>query len=77
MSLTDEQIQEDARACLESKVRQAQRMTPKERFFAGAELFEDACEITLAGIRARHPDWGKEELMEELRRIIKLDSRRK
>ena len=76
MQITGEQIRAEARACLESKIRRARRMSPKERFFAGAELFEDACQITLAGIRAKHPDWGQDDLMSELRRLIKLRSNR-
>ena len=72
MSLTEEQIREDTRACLESKVRQAQKMTPKERFFAGAELFEEACEITLAGIRNQYPEWTEEECRKELNYRVKL-----
>ena len=53
MSITDEEIRLEAKACDARKLAQAMRMTPAERFFAGAELFEQACDITLAGIRAQ------------------------
>ncbi|MDA7896107.1 hypothetical protein N9B47_00415 [bacterium] len=48
METTSEQIKAEARACDLRKLEQAKRMTPTERFLAGAELFEEACEITLA-----------------------------
>ena len=52
METSSEQIKTEARACDLRKLEQVKRMTPTERFLAGAELFEEACEITLAGIRA-------------------------
>jgi len=67
MSITDEEIRLEAKACDARKLAQAMRMTPAERFFAGAELFEQACEVTLAGIRAQYPDRTAEEQREELR----------
>ncbi len=72
MQLTDEQIREDARACLESKVRQARRMSMKERFLAGASLFEDACRWTLAGIRNQYPEWNEAECRVELRKRVEM-----
>ena len=41
---------------LRREVLRAQQMTPGDRFFAGAELFDYACSITLAGIRSQNPD---------------------
>ena len=76
MSITDEEIRLEAKACDARKLEQAKRMTPAERFFAGAELFEDACQITLAGIRAQYPDRTEEEHLEELKRLLKLSERR-
>jgi hypothetical protein len=72
MIITDEEIRQEARACDARKLAQAMRMTPAERFFAGAELFEYACEITLAGIRAQHPDRSEEEHRQELRQRIRM-----
>jgi hypothetical protein len=52
----DERIASDARFANLAKVRQARRMTPEMRFRAGSDLFEEACQWTLAGISARfHP----------------------
>lgn len=48
MNITDDEIRLEAKACDARKLAQARRMAPAERFFAGAELFEAACEITLA-----------------------------
>jgi len=76
VSITDEEIRLEAKACDARKLEQAKRMTPAERFFAGAGLFEDACRITLAGIRAQYPDRTEEEHLEELKRLLKLSERR-
>jgi hypothetical protein len=40
-----------------------------------ADLFDDACRWTMAGIRARHPGISKEDALTELRRIIAVGSR--
>lgn len=72
MSHTDEEIRQDAKACDSRKLAQAMRMTPAERFFAGAELFEQACEVTLAGIRMQYPQRTPEEHREELRNRIRM-----
>ena len=72
MQITDEQIQAEAKACDARKLEQARRMTPTERFLAGAELFEEACAVTLAGIRADYPKEDSEYHLEELRRFVKL-----
>ncbi len=42
-------------------VREAREMSPEEKLAAGAELFDYACEITLAGIRSEHPQADDEE----------------
>ncbi len=76
MSITDEEIRIEAKACDARKLAQARRMTPEERFFAGAELFEEACKITLAGIRAQYPDHSDEFHRTELKRLLNLSSRR-
>ena len=76
MSITDEEIRLAAKACDARKLAQAMRMTPAERFFAGAELFEQACDITLAGIRAQYPDQSDGFHLTELKRLLKLSSQR-
>jgi len=53
------------------KVRRARSMTPGERFLAGAELFEEACVWSLAGIARRHPEMTEAERMKELKRIVR------
>lgn len=57
------------------KVEQARRMTPEEKLFAAAELFDDACEITRAGIRHQFPDASEEEVEEMLRDRLELAER--
>ena len=68
----DESIAEIARAADASKVLRARRMTPAEKFCAGGDLFEEACEWSLAGITARNPAMEPEQRFRELRRLAKL-----
>jgi hypothetical protein len=55
-----------------AKVRRARRMKPEEKFLAGAELFEEASQWSLAGIAARHPEMTVAERNSELRRLLRL-----
>lgn len=73
MELTEEQIRQEAAECYARKIRQAKRMSPFQRFLAGAELFEDACKITLLGIRHQYPHWTDDECLAELKRRVKND----
>lgn len=72
MEITEEQIRAEAKACDFRKVEQARRMGSRERFFAGAELFDQACEWSLAGLRETHPKWSEEDLRSELKRLLKM-----
>lgn len=45
-------------------------MTPKEKLFAGAELFDQACAITLAGLRADYPQASETELRAKLKTLL-------
>ena len=74
--MTNEEIRLEAKACDARKLAQAKRMTPAERFFAGAELFEEACQITMAGIRADSPKESEAFYLTELRRLLKISSQR-
>ena len=71
MQITDEQIRAEARDCDRRKLEQAKRMTPTERFLAGAELFEEACQVTLAGIRHQYPHWTDEQHRLELKNRLR------
>ena len=53
-------------------IEQARRMTPAQQFWAGGELFDEACRWTLAGIRHQHPGISEEEALIELRRRIAI-----
>ena len=55
---------------LRSEVLRAQQMTDQDRFLAGAELFDYACSITLAGIRAQNPNLSSSEHQEVLKNRI-------
>lgn len=62
-------------AIYRDKVEAARRMTPEEKLFAPADLFEYACEITLAGIRFQHPEADEERVRELLRERLRLRER--
>lgn len=74
METTDEQIRQEAAECLARKIRQADTMAARELFFAGAELFDFACRISLAGLRNDHPDLSEPEIQEKLRDYLTLVS---
>jgi hypothetical protein len=72
MEPTDELIAQLHREDLE----QARRMTPEQKLLAGAELFDYACSITKAGIRAQHPGADEETVLKLLRERIELAEKR-
>lgn len=63
-------IASDARFAEMAKIRQARAMSPWMKFRAGADLFEEACLWTLAGIKAQFPEFTESERREELRRRL-------
>jgi hypothetical protein len=65
-------MNDDARYALLAKAHQARNMTPQAKFFAGSELFEEACAWTLAGITDQYPDATEAEKLQELRRRLGL-----
>ncbi len=68
-------IAELARQLDREKILRARAMTVAEKFRAGSELFEDACDITRAGIRSRHPAWDGEAIERELLRRLEIGRR--
>jgi hypothetical protein len=72
MQTTSEQIMQEAKACYDTKVAQARRMSLAEKFLAGADLFEEACRWTMMGIRNQFPDFNVEEQRTELRRRLEM-----
>ena len=50
-------------------------MTPEQKVFAGQELFEGACRITLVGIRNHNPDASPERCREILLQRLELQRR--
>jgi hypothetical protein len=57
------------------EIEAAQKMTPQERFLAGARLFDYACSITMAGIRHEHPSADEREVLRILRERLDLARR--
>ncbi len=71
MEPTDELIRQLRREDIE----QARSLTFAQKFLAGAELFDYACEISKGGIRMQNPTFTEDEVMRELRRRIQLGER--
>ena len=55
-----------------SRVLRARQECIEDKILAGQELFEGACEITLAGIRHQNPGVSEERAREILRDRLKL-----
>jgi hypothetical protein len=51
---------------------QAMSMTPEQRLLAGGDLFDYACEITKAGIRAQYPAADNATVLSILRDRLEL-----
>lgn len=54
------------------RVLRARRTPPEERILQGPQLFDMACEASLAGIRARNAGMDEAALFAELRRRIRI-----
>jgi hypothetical protein len=74
METTDEQIRQQAAECLARRIQQANNMSDRDLFFAGAELFDYACRISLAGLRNDYPELSEPEIQEKLRGYLTLVS---
>lgn len=53
-------------------IEDARRLTFAQKFRLGGDLFDYACEITKSGIRWQNPHFSEEQVVDELRRRIKL-----
>lgn len=65
-----EPTQELVDALYRDKVESARRMKPEDKLIAGARLFDFACSVTMAGIRAQHPDADDQQVLEILRQRL-------
>jgi hypothetical protein len=50
------------------QIRRFAAMTPDERWAVAQSLYRTAREVKRAGVRAEHPDWSDEQVLEETRR---------
>lgn len=57
------------------RVLRARRMSPAEKLLAGGQLFDMACQITMAGIRHQHPDADENRVRQILVERIALRQR--
>lgn len=62
-------------AIYREKVERARRMTPLQKFEAGQELFEAACQQMLGNIRGQMPKADRDALRLELRRRLAIGRR--
>jgi hypothetical protein len=56
-------------------IEDARRQTFAQKFMAGAELFDYACDIAKLGIRMQQPQLSEDEVGIELRRRLALSAR--
>lgn len=68
MELKGESVDDIWRA----RLHRAARMTPEERMLDGPRLFDYACKMTYAGIRAQNPGISDERMVEVLRQRLAL-----
>lgn len=47
----------------------------EQRFLAGAELFDRACEVARSHLSSQHPDWTVAQIDQEIRRRMDVSQR--
>ncbi len=62
-------------ALYRERVLEARLMPPVKKLLLGEELFEDACAITLSGIRNQHPGISEQDCQQELERRLQMAQR--
>jgi hypothetical protein len=67
-----ESIKELADDIYRERVLRARQTSPDEKFFGGARLFDRACRVMVAGIRAQFPDADDEKVDEILTQRLDL-----
>lgn len=70
-----EPTQELVDAIYRDKVNAARRMSFADKFLAGAELFDFACNVSRSGIRMQNPHFNDEQVEIELRRRLDIGRR--
>ena len=68
--MMDDGIPAQAEAIRRERVERARRLPFEEKFLAGGQLFDTACEFTKAGIRHDHPEYTEAQVLDELRRRL-------
>ena len=54
------------------RILRAREMSPDEKFYAGAQLFERACQIMVAGIRNQFPNADEAQVADILEQRLQL-----
>jgi hypothetical protein len=68
-----EPTKEQIKALDREEVERSRQMTFAQKFLAGAELFDYACDISRASIRMIHPHLSEEQVTAELRRRMRIN----
>ena len=63
------------RALRREEIEESRRMPSEEKLRAGAELFDFACAVSLAGIRVQHPQADEVRIAELLRQRLEIGER--
>jgi hypothetical protein len=58
------------------EIERARQMSPEEKFFGGARLFDRSCRIMADGIRSQFPEADEHRVQEILRERLALVRRR-
>ena len=57
----------------QEEIEDARQQTFAQKFLAGADLFDYAQQIALAGIRMQHPEFSPEQVQAELTRRLAIE----
>ena len=75
MSEVDPELKALQDAIFLSKVARARRTSISERLADGPRLFDQSCQIMLAGIRGEFPEYSEEQVQREFRRRLAIAKR--
>jgi hypothetical protein len=63
-------MRDTSSAARREQIEAIRRLSPSERLRTAFTMSEQARQLSLAGIRRRHPEWTDEQVKRELRRLM-------